>query len=174
MKNQLYVCVLLFILATLSCSESEFRYNKNIYLSDPAITRTAASDGDSLIVKGFSRCEALDVYKGTLPENVAKESGYDKSYLYYIYEVSVELEDNSSSLIISVEDTTLGYSSGELTDRGYFQSTVKKDGGNTYLKIYTYFIHLFKEVNGNNLDIWYPCDPFDMEWRFSAPYTVAD
>ena len=84
--------------------------------------------------KDFTRCEALDVCKGALPGNVAKESGFDKSYLYYIYEASVEVKDNEESLASFREYTNLGYSTREFENKGIGQVSVLKENGDKYLK----------------------------------------
>ena len=100
---------------------------KKIYLSEPEITWFTFDDYDSVAVKGFTRCEALDVCKGALPRNVAKESGFDKSYLYYIYEASVEVKDNEESLASFREYTNLGYSTREFENKGIGQVSVLKE-----------------------------------------------
>ena len=166
MKNLSFIYSLLVVFALLSCSKTKFQYDKKIYLSEPEITWFTFDDYDSVAVKGFTRCEALDVCKGALPGNVAKESGFDKSYLYYIYEASVEVKDNEESLASFREYTNLGYSTREFENKGIGQVSVLKENGDKYLKTSTCLIHIFQEVGGEKQDIWYPCSPFDLEWSF--------
>ena len=166
MKNLSFIYSLLVVFALLSCSKTKFQYDKKIYLSEPEITWFTFDDYDSVAVKGFTRCEALDVCKGALPGNVAKESGFDKSYLYYIYEASVEVKDNEESLASFREYTNLGYATREFENKGIGQVSVLKENGDKYLKTSTCLIHIFQEVGGEKQDIWYPCSPFDLEWSF--------
>lgn len=50
---------------------------------------------DSILVKGFTACEAYDAKWGTLPEVVAREFDMNASYLYFSYEAKVvSLEDS--------------------------------------------------------------------------------
>ena len=165
MKNLSFIYSLLVVFALLSCSKTKFHYDKKIYLSEPEITWFTFDDYDSVAVKGFTRCEALDVCKGALPGNVAKESGFDKSYLYYIYEASVGMKDNEERLVFkNVVD--LGYSTRELENKGTYQISLLEENGDKYLKTSTCLIHIFQEVGGEKQDIWYPCSPFDFELSF--------
>lgn len=165
MKNLSFVYSLLIIFALLSCSKTKFTCEKEIYLSKPAVSRFTLDDRDSIAVKGFTRCEALEVRIGALPENIIKESGYDKSYHYCTYEAVVEMEDDREKLVSFREDATQGYSSSDFEGRGFMQSSYSREG-HKYLKSYTYLVHLFKDEKGQDADIWYPRSPFDLEWAF--------
>ncbi|WP_288206421.1 hypothetical protein [uncultured Parabacteroides sp.] len=165
MKNLSFIYSLLIVFVLLSCSKTKFTCEKEIYLSKPEVNRFTLDDRDSIAVKGFTRCEALEVRIGTLPENIVKESGYDKSYHYCTYEAMVEMEDDMEKLVSFREDTNLGYSTGDFEDRGFMQSTYLKEG-HKYLKTYTYLVHIFKDEKGQDADIWYPRSPFYLEWAF--------
>ncbi len=165
MKNLSFIYSLLVVFALLSCSKTKFTYEKKIYLSTPEVTRFTLDDQDSIAVKGFDRCEALKVVKGKLPENVAKESGYDKSYYYCTYEATVEMEDDMDKLVFPKEKVDVGYSTIDFEGKGFMQVSDTKDG-HKYVKLYTYLVHIFKDENGKEADIWYPHSPFELEWTF--------
>ena len=165
MKNLSFIYSLLVVFALLSCSKTKFTYEKKIYLSTPEVTRFTLDAQDSIAVKGFDRCEALEVVKGKLPENVAKESGYDKSYYYCTYEATVEMEDDMDKLVFPKEKVDVGYSTIDFEGRGFMQVSDTKDG-HKYVKLYTYLVHIFKDENGKEADIWYPHSPFELEWTF--------
>ena len=141
MKNLSFIYSLLVVFALLSCSKTKFTYEKKIYLSTP------------------------EVVKGKLPENVAKESGYDKSYYYCTYEATVEMEDDMDKLVFPKEKVDVGYSTIDFEGKGFMQVSDTKDG-HKYVKLYTYLVHIFKDENGKEADIWYPHSPFELEWTF--------
>ena len=181
MKNLSFIYSLLVVFALLSCSKTKFTYEKKIYLSTPEVMRFTLDDQDSIAVKGVDRCEALEVVKGKLPENVAKESGYDKSYYYCTYEATVEMEDDMDiivdffdklanfddmdKLVFPKEKVDVGYSTIDFEGKGFMQVSDTKDG-HKYVKLYTYLVHIFKDENGEEADIWYPHSPFELEWTF--------
>lgn len=164
MKKQCFVFSLLLVLVLAACSKDDLQSADKVDPSEPQITYLPIEIGDSLIIKGFNTCYALNVYKGTLPELVVKESGYDKSYLYYIHKAMVKVEEKEDKMLFPVTDMRMGYSTPEMTDIGNYYSSIQDQNGRIFLEIYTYLIHLTKEQGGEDMDIWYPCSPKELEW----------
>ena len=128
MRNRMFVFYLLLMLTLMSCSKTEIGFNGQVYLylSEPEVNRYPVEKGDSIVVKGFNSWTIGDEHKGMLPDSVVKDSGYDKSYVYYICAVTAEFKMNEEDFIIMYADqnTKLGYS---FPDMGYIgvSNTVK-------------------------------------------------
>ena len=172
MKNQMCVCCLLLMLAFASCTKMEVGFKGQVYLyqSEPEVTRYSLEKRDSIVVKGFNNWAMRDEHKGMLPDNVVKDSGYDKSYVYYICAVTAKVEMKEDYFITSSADpdTKLGYTTQELDQHGV--SSIIGDGSNAdnYLIMNTYLIYISQEKNGKKMDVWYPCSPADLEWHCIA------
>ena len=170
MRNRMFVFYLLLMLTLMSCSKTEIGFNGQVYLylSEPEVNRYPVEKGDSIVVKGFNSWTIGDEHKGMLPDSVVRDSGYDKSYVYYICAVTAEFKMNEEDFIIMYADqnTKLGYSTRELENKGTYQISLLEENGDKYLKTSTCLIHIFQEVGGEKQDIWYPCSPFDLEWSF--------
>ena len=167
MKNQMCVCCLLLMLAFASCTKMEVGFKGQVYLyqSEPEVTRYSLEKRDSIVVKGFNNWAMRDEHKGMLPDNVVKDSGYDKSYYYCTYEATVEIKDDMDKLVFPKEKVDVGYSTIDFEGKGFMQVSDTKDG-HKYVKLYTYLVHIFKDENGKEADIWYPHSPFELEWTF--------
>lgn len=177
MKNQLLVCCLLFLFASISCSKTEVAMESTIYsfMSEPEVTRFNLSDLDSLVVKGFSKCSTSKEHRGQLPDSVAKKSGYNKSYVYYIFEASIRFKKDKAEYILikEIDDSVLGYISAEMQTIGctYYGVTTEKELEQPLYTVCTYLVYISEDAEGNKLDIWYPCPPADLELHC---YTVKE
>lgn len=76
----------------------------------------------------------------------------------------VKVEEKEDKMLFPVTDMRMGYSTPEMTDIGNYYSSIQDRNGRIFLEIYTYLIHLTKEQGGEDMDIWYPCSPKELEW----------
>lgn len=160
---------LLFLFASLSCSKTEIGLGDTIYsyLSEPEITRFSLSNHDSLVIKGFSKCSTSKELRGHLPDSVAEKSGYDKSYVYYIFQTFIRFKEDGAEYIFikGVDNSVLGYSSSDMERIGCttYGITTEKPSKEPLYTVCTYLVYISEDAEGNKLDIWYPCPPADLE-----------
>lgn len=115
MRNRMFVFYLLLMLNLSRVLRLRLDFNGQfiLYLSEPEVNRYPVEKGDSIVVKGFNSWTIGDEHKGMLPDSVVKDSGYDKSYVYYICAVTAEFKMNEEDFISmhAVQSTKLGYNS---------------------------------------------------------------
>ena len=97
MNKGLFLCGLFIALFLAACGDDEVKIaNQMTLYSRPDTIHLGGDLGmDSILVKGFTACEAYDAKWGTLPGDVAQEFDMNASYLYFSYEARVvSLEDS--------------------------------------------------------------------------------
>ncbi|WP_288206422.1 hypothetical protein [uncultured Parabacteroides sp.] len=168
MKKQMFVCCLLLMLAFASCTKMEVGFKDQVYLymSEPEINRYSLEKWDSIVVKGFSDWAIRDEYKGMLPDSVVRDSGYDKSYVYYICTVTakVKMEELDFAFSSVSQGTKLGYTSSDMEERGT-SSAGLSGGTDRFFIMRTCLIYISQEKDGKKMDVWYPYSPDDLEWH---------
>ena len=132
MNKGLFLCGLFIALFLAGCGDDEVKIaNQMTLYSRPDTIHLGGDLGmDSILVKGFTACEAYDAKWGTLPEVVAREFDMNASYLYFSYEARVVLlEDSIYDIGIGhFLDEKAGFSE-DLSSHGFVISTfgVQKD-----------------------------------------------
>jgi hypothetical protein len=88
MNKGLFLCGLFIALFLAGCGDDEVKIaNQMTLYSRPDTIHLGGDLGmDSILVKGFTACEAYDAKWGTLPGDVAQEFDMNASYLYFSYE----------------------------------------------------------------------------------------
>ena len=97
MNKGLFLCGLFIALFLAGCGDDEVKIaNQMTLYSRPDTIHLGGDLGmDSILVKGFTACEAYDAKWGTLPGDVAREFDMNASYLYFSYEARVGLLEDS-------------------------------------------------------------------------------
>ena len=97
MNKGLFLCGLFIALFLAGCGDDEVKIaNQMTLYSRPDTIHLGGDLGmDSILVKGFTACEAYDAKWGTLPGDVAREFDMNASYLYFSYEARVVLLEDS-------------------------------------------------------------------------------
>lgn len=132
MNKGLFLCGLFIALFLAGCGDDEVKIaNQMTLYSRPDTIHLGGDLGmDSILVKGFTACEAYDAKWGTLPGDVAQEFDMNASYLYFSYEARVVLlEDSIYDIGIGhFLDEKAGFSE-DLSSHGFVISTfgVQKD-----------------------------------------------
>ncbi|WP_455638406.1 hypothetical protein [Parabacteroides sp.] len=165
MKKQWFVFGLLLLCVLVSCSKDELELKERIiYKSEPLVSMSA--NEDSLYVEGYSTCTTFDLKKGVFPENVIKEFGLDKKYIYTLYHVSVDIELSEKYVYtLPVNKDKWGYMDKELSARGCMVTSPTVENGIASSQVSAYFVHVTQEVNGDAMDMWLPYPPKDIYWK---------
>lgn len=165
MKKQCFVFSLLLVLILAACSKDDSRQDLIIYKSKPEIS--ISEDGDSIYIKGYNTCTSVNQFKGGLPEQIANEFNLDKKYTYTVFKAVVESSEIlGPDLLFSnpLNEDKWGYADAELSGKGCTQSGYTQ-GDQRYGNVYTYFLHISREINGDEMDLWLPYPPEDIYWR---------
>ena len=97
MNKGLFLCGLFIALFLAGCGDDEVKIaNQMTLYSRPDTIHLGGDLGmDSILVKGFTACEAYDAKCGTLPGDVAREFDMNASYLYFLIDQSLLFGDNA-------------------------------------------------------------------------------
>ena len=169
MNKGLFLCGLFIALFLAACGDDEVKIaNQMTLYSRPDTIHLGGDLGmDSILVKGFTACEAYDAKWGTLPGDVAREFDMNASYLYFLYEARVVLLEDS------IYDIGLGYYSKEkagfsegLGSHGFAISTSGVQKDKKIVAACTYLIYVEKNSDGEKIDRWLPMRPEELQWSY--------
>ena len=169
MNKGLFLCGLFIALFLAGCGDDEVKIANPVTLySRPDTIHLGGDLGmDSILVKGFTACEAYDAKWGTLPEVVAREFDMNASYLYFSYEARVVLlEDSIYDIGIGhFWDEKAGFSE-DLSSYGFVISTFGVQKDKKQVLACTYLIYVEKNSDGEKIDRWLPVRPEELRWRY--------
>ena len=169
MNKGLFLCGLFIALFLAGCEDDEVKIaNQMTLYSRPDTIHLGGDLGmDSILVKGFTACEAYDAKWGTLPEVVAREFDMNASYLYFSYEARVVLlEDSIYDIGIGhFLDEKAGFSE-DLSSHGFVIRTFGVQKDKKQVLACTYLIYVEKNSDGEKIDRWLPVRPEELQWRY--------
>lgn len=167
MDKGLFLCGLVIALFLAGCGDDEVKIANPVTLYSRPDTIHLGSDAgmDSILVKGFTACEAYDAKWGTLPETVSREFDMDGSYLYFCYEVGIVfLEDTIYTVGLggSSPNNKLGFL--EDFDSYGFRISSFVQANKLRVNASTHLIYVEKTSDGEAIDRWFPMRPEELQF----------
>ena len=169
MNKGLFLCGLFIALFLAGCGDDEVKIaNQMTLYSRPDTIHLGGDLGmDSILVKGFTACEAYDAKWGPLPGDVAQEFDMNASYLYFSYEARVvSLEDSIYDIgQNSYAEEKAGFLK-DFSSQGFVISSQHMRDDKRQVIACTYLIYVEKNSDGEKIDRWLPVRPEELRWRY--------